>query len=158
MCRVHVRSGRCNHCNRSNFMDCDIRVTAGEFARLSKERVSLLAQVDEAHRATVAAQKEVMEAQDRLSQSLAKEVRLHRQLGQNSTRAEEVIAVEERGIEEQEAEEFLAELDLPSFEPHPWDDRLMMSPAGWASFGQVPEVSGLRAEPIVHGGWEMVGR
>ncbi|KAK5698203.1 hypothetical protein LTR97_007164 [Elasticomyces elasticus] len=120
-------------------MDCDIRVTAGEFARLSKERVSLLAQVDEAYRATVAAQQEVIEAQDRLSQSLAKEV----------------IAVEERGIEEQEAEEFMAELDLPSFEPHPWDDRLMMSPAGWASFGQVPEVSGLRAEPIVPGGWEM---
>ncbi|KAK4892676.1 hypothetical protein LTR49_028567, partial [Elasticomyces elasticus] len=113
--------------------------------------------VQEARRATVAAQKEVIEAQDRLSQSLAKEVRLHRQLGQNSTRAEEVIAVEERGIEEQEAEEFMAELDLPSFEPHPWDDRLMMSPSGWAAFCQVPEVPGLHAEPAAPGGWEMIG-
>ena len=54
---------------------------------------------------------------------------MHRQLDYNGRRAGEAIAVEEQGIEEQEAEEFMAKLDLPSFDPLPWDDRLMLSPS-----------------------------
>jgi len=69
-------------------------------------------------------------------------------------------AKSERGIEEQEAEEFMAELDLPSFEPAPWDDRLMMSPSGWAAFAQgfpchgvnPPEIPDSQPDPS----WEVV--
>ena len=61
-------------------------------------------------------------------------MRLHRQLDYNGRRAGEAIAVEERGIEEQEAGEFTAELDLPSFDLLPWDDRLMLSPSAWDAF------------------------
>ena len=46
-------------------------------------------------------------------------MRLHYQLDYNGRCAGEAIAVEEQGIEEQEAEEFIAELDLPSFDPLP---------------------------------------
>ncbi|KAK0249749.1 hypothetical protein LTS00_018370, partial [Friedmanniomyces endolithicus] len=90
--------------------------------------------MDEARAATVAAQAAVVSAQELLSKTLSKEMRLHRQLDYNGRRAGEAIAVEERGIEEQEAEEFMAELDLPSFEPLPWDDRLMLSPSAWDAF------------------------
>ena len=56
-------------------------------------------------------------------------MRLHRQLDYNGRRTGKAIAVEEQGIKEQEAEEFIAELDLPLFDPLPWDDRLMLSPS-----------------------------
>ncbi|KAK0768761.1 hypothetical protein LTR38_018051 [Friedmanniomyces endolithicus] len=87
-------------------------------------------------------------------------MRLHRQLDQNSRRADEAVAVEERGIAEQETEEFMAELDLPSFEPAPWDDRLMMSPSGWDAFVQgvpgysvdIPEVPSSQPDPS----WEVI--
>ncbi len=105
VCRVHVQSGRCNNCNHSNNSQCDIRVTALEFSKLSKERVSLLKRMDEACAATVAAQDAVVVAQELLSKALSKEMRLHRQRDYNGRRAGEAIAVEERGIEEQEAEE-----------------------------------------------------
>ncbi|KAK0258360.1 hypothetical protein LTR35_018169 [Friedmanniomyces endolithicus] len=75
--------------------------------------------MDEARAATVVAQAAVVLAQELLSKTLSKEMRLHCQLDYNSRCAGEAIAVEEQGIEEQEAEEFMAELDLPSFEPLP---------------------------------------
>ncbi len=46
-------------------------------------------------------------------------MQLHRQTDYNSRRAGKAIAVEEQGIKEQEAEEFIAELDLPLFDPLP---------------------------------------
>lgn len=70
-------------------------------------------------------------AHERYSVALARELRLNKQLEQNDKRAGEAIAVEERGIEEQEAEEAFAELDLPSFDPLPFDDRLLMAPEEW---------------------------
>jgi len=46
-------------------------------------------------------------------------MQLHYQLDYNSRRTGEAIAVKEQGIKEQEAEEFIAKLDLPSFDPLP---------------------------------------
>jgi hypothetical protein len=120
----------------------------------------LLLKVDEARAATMVAQAAVMEAQNRLNEAMSKEMRLYRQLDQNNRRAGEAIAVEERGIEEQETEEFLAELELPPFEPAPWDDRLMMSPSGWAAFNRgvagpglnPPEAPDSQPDPV----WEVV--
>jgi len=109
--------------------------------------VSLLKKMDEARAATVAAQDAVVLAQELLSKALSKEMRLHRQLDYNGRRAGEAIAVEERGIVEQEAEEFAAELDLPSFDPLPWDDRLMMSPSAWDAF--LP-LGGIPSEVVEH--------
>ena len=62
VCRVYVRSSRCNECNRSNFSDCDIRVTSNEFSKLARERKSLVSRIDKARAATVAAQSVVMDA------------------------------------------------------------------------------------------------
>ncbi len=68
-------------------------------------------------------------------------MRLHRQLDYNGRYAGKAIAVEEQGIEEQEAEEFIAKLDLPSFDPLPQDDRLMLSPSAQDAFAPLSEIA-----------------
>ncbi|KAK0260442.1 hypothetical protein LTR35_017979 [Friedmanniomyces endolithicus] len=84
-----------------------------------------------------------------LSKALSKEMRLHRQLDYNGRRAGEAIAVEERGIAQQEAEEFMAELDITSFDPLPWDDRLMMSPSALDAFAPLdPSPGGIASEVV----------
>jgi len=57
--------------------------------------------------------------------------------------------VEEQGIAEQETEEFMAELDKPSFDPLLWDDRLMMSPSAWDAFALLgPSPGGIASEVV----------
>jgi len=45
--KVHLRSGKCNHCNRQN-QRCDVKVTQSEFRRLTEEKQKLKRQIDEA--------------------------------------------------------------------------------------------------------------
>jgi len=144
VCRVHVRSGRCGGCNASNNARCDIRITASEFRRLSKERSSLRDKLVLHKEELESARLALNAAHERYMTALAKQTRLLASLEQNERRADEAVAVEERGLREQESEE----LDLPSFDPFPWDDRLLLSPSQWEKFLHLP-VSASVAGPSV---------
>ena len=134
VCRVHVRSGRCGACNNTNNTGCDIQVTASEFRRLVSKRDALKRNLSESNDELESARSALDAAHERFSTALAKVSRLSKELSQNERRAEEAIAVEDRSIREQEVEELSAELDLPSFEPFPFDDRLLMDPTSWEQF------------------------
>jgi hypothetical protein len=85
VCQVHVRSGRCNECNRRNLKTCNIRISEGEWALIRQERERLQARLD-------AIKKE--------------EAEVKKALEENAERAAEAISVEEAGIvllEQQEA-------------------------------------------------------
>lgn len=99
VCKVHVRSGRCNECTRRN-QRCDVKVTQNEFRRLIDEKKKLKRNIDEA----LSAQADALEA---LRTARAREERLRQQMDLIDKRAEEAISVESRSIEEQEAEEVL---------------------------------------------------
>lgn len=96
-CKVHIRSGKCSECLRRN-QRCDIRVTKSEFDRLVEEKKKLRCQIKEAFEAQEKAREELRIAH-------AREMRLRQQMDLLDHRAAEAISVEERGIEEQEAEE-----------------------------------------------------
>jgi predicted transglutaminase-like cysteine proteinase len=68
VCKVHLRSGRYNNCNRMN-QKCDIKVTQSEFRRLTEEKQKLKRQIDEA----LSAQADALEA---LRTARAREERL----------------------------------------------------------------------------------
>jgi hypothetical protein len=111
-CRVHVRSGKCNVCNRLG-QRCDVKVTQSEFKRQAAEKEKLKKQIqescdeqEEAFKAHNAALVEMRVAQ-------AKEERLRRQIDLLDRRADKAIAVEERNIQELEREE---ELDAMTFD------------------------------------------
>ena len=97
LCKVHLGSGKCNHCNRKN-IDCDVKVTQSEFRRLTEEKQKLRRQIDEA----LSAQAEALEM---LRTARAREERLRKQMNLTDQRAAEAIAVESRALEELESEE-----------------------------------------------------
>jgi hypothetical protein len=85
VCRVHVRSGRCNECNQRNLKSCNIRISENEWVLIRQERERLQARLE-------AIKKEEAEVQ--------------RALQENAERAAEAISVEEASIsllEQQEA-------------------------------------------------------
>ena len=85
VCRVHVRSGRCNECNRRNLKSCNIRILENEWVLIRQERERLQARLE-------AIKKEEAEVQKALQE--------------NAERAAEAILVEEASIsllEQQEA-------------------------------------------------------
>ena len=85
VCRVHIRSGRCNECNRSNSKTCNIRISENEWSTIKEEKDRLQARLLEI-------EKEKLEIQQALKE--------------NADRAAEAIAVEEADIirlEQQEA-------------------------------------------------------
>lgn len=41
VCRVHVRSGKCNHCHRHNNSDCNIRISEEEWSSMKQEKIRL---------------------------------------------------------------------------------------------------------------------
>ena len=92
VCKVHLRSGKCNHCNRKN-IGCDVKVTQSEFRRLTEEKQKLRRQIDEA----LSAQAEALEM---LRTARAREERLRKQMDLTDQRAAEAIAVEARALEE----------------------------------------------------------
>jgi hypothetical protein len=97
VCKVHLRSGKCNNCNRKN-IKYDIKVTQLEFYRLTQEKQKLRCQIDEA----LSAQAEALEM---LRTTRAREERLRQQIDLTDQHATEAIAIESRALEELESEE-----------------------------------------------------
>jgi hypothetical protein len=128
VCKVHLRSRKCNHCNRQN-QRCDVKVTQSEFRRLTEEKQKLKRQIDEA----LSAQADALEA---LRTARAREERLRQQMDLTDRRAAEAIAVESRALKEldaQEGEETLP-LDTPSE-----GLALQLSPSTWGALEDVPD-------------------
>jgi len=128
VCKVHLRSGRCNHCNRQN-QRCDVKVTQSEFRRLTEEKQKLKRQIDEA----LSAQAAALEA---LRTARAREERLRQQMDLTDRRAAEAIAVETRAIEELEVEEAQETL-VPDTSPQGL--ALQLSPSTWGAIDGVPD-------------------
>lgn len=85
VCRVHISSGRCSECNRSNAKDCNIRISADEWEAIRAEKERLQSRLEAVE----------LEAQE-----------LRQALRRNADRAAEAISVEEANIqllEQQEA-------------------------------------------------------
>lgn len=110
VCKVHVRSGRCNECVRRN-QRCDVGVTQSEFKRLLQQKEKLNKDIDNA----LEAQEKAL---DELRIARAREERLRQQMDLVDRRAEEAIAVESRLLEELDASEVNADellpLDIPT--------------------------------------------
>jgi hypothetical protein len=87
VCRVHVHSGRCNECNRSNADNCDIRISEEEWGIIRTEREQL---------------------QERLAAIQREAVEIGEALQRNAVRAAEMISVEESNIQRLEREEAAA--------------------------------------------------
>jgi hypothetical protein len=128
VCKVHLRSGRCNNCNRMN-QKCDVKVTQSEFRRLTEEKQKLKRQIDEA----LSAQADALEA---LRTARAREERLRQQMDLTDRRAAEAIAVESRALEELEAEE-AAETLVPDTSLEGL--ALQLSPSTWGALEDVPD-------------------
>lgn len=125
VCKVHVRSGRCNECTRRN-QRCDVKVTQNEFRRLIDEKQKLRRNIDEA----LSAQADALEA---LRTARAREERLRQQMDLIDKRAEEAISVESRAVEEQEMEETLDTSDVDTT-----GLALQLSPDTWGCLNDVP--------------------
>ncbi|KAI7205651.1 hypothetical protein KC333_g9370 [Hortaea werneckii] len=125
VCKVHVRSGRCNECTRRN-QRCDVKVTQNEFRRLIDEKQKLRRNIDEA----LSAQADALEA---LRTARAREERLRQQMDLIDKRAEEAISVESRAVEEQEMGETLdtSGVDTTGL-------ALQLSPDTWGCLNDVP--------------------
>jgi predicted transglutaminase-like cysteine proteinase len=124
VCKVHLRSGKYNHCNRQN-QRCDVKVTQSKFRRLTEEKQKLERQIDEA----LSAQADALDA---LRTARAREERLRQQTDLTYSRAAEAIAVESRALKELkvvEGQETLS-LETPSDGLAP-----QLSPSTWG----VPE-------------------
>jgi hypothetical protein len=87
VCRVHIRSGRCNECNRHNLKNCNIRISEKEWSLIRQERERLQARLE-------AIKKEEAEVQ--------------RALRDNAERAAGAISVEEASISLLEQQESMA--------------------------------------------------
>ena len=137
VCKVHVRSGRCNECNRRN-QRCDAKVTRSEFRRLTEEKQKLGRSID----AALSAQADALEA---LRTARAREERLRQQMDLLETRASEAIAVESRAIEELEEEERRADAETlvpdsgvitgPQLSPSTWGALDGLDDNFWDSVG-----------------------
>lgn len=132
VCKVHVRSGKCSECLRRG-QRCDVRVTESEFSRLAKEKEKLRNSIKESREAQDAAFKASEKALEDLRVARAREERLRRQMDLLDRRAEDAIAVETRGIAEQELEEGTIAFEGPS-----GGVGLHLSPSTWGAFEGFP--------------------
>jgi len=133
VCKVHVRSGKCSECLRRG-QACNVRVTESEFKRLVEEKEKLRSRIQESREAQDRAMRAHEKALEELRVARAREERLRKQMDLLDRRAEEAIAVEERGIEEQEAlesSELLPEVATEGL-------ALNLSPGTWAAFEGFP--------------------
>jgi hypothetical protein len=100
VCRVHVRSGRCNECNRSNAKDCNIKISENEWSVIKAEKDRLQARLD-------ALQQEEREVKKALEE--------------NAARAAEAISVEEASIQRlEEQEAAVSSLGEVALSPFTW--------------------------------------
>jgi hypothetical protein len=132
ICKVHVRSGKCSECLRRG-QRCDVRVTQSEFKRLAVEKNKLREGIQKARDEQEAAMKIHEKALEDLKIARAREERLRQQMDLVDRRAEEAIAVEERGIAEQEA----AEAVLPEVATDGMS--LNLSPSTWSALEGFPD-------------------
>jgi galactokinase len=132
VCKVHVRSGKCSECLRRG-QRCNVRVTESEFRRLATEKEKLRARIQETREAQSEALKASEKALEDLRVARAREERLRQQMDLLDRRADEAIAVEERGIAEQELTEETMAFDGPSE-----GLALNLSPSTWGAFDGLP--------------------
>lgn len=118
-----------------------MKVTKSEFDRLLAERERLQSNIKKAQEAQEEAQRRLEEAQraqqaayEASRTAFAKEMRLRQQLDLVDKRSDEAVAVELRGIEEQEEEEQAAEATLDFDEP---SYGLSLSPTTWGALDGV---------------------
>jgi hypothetical protein len=130
VCRVHVRSGKCNVCNRSG-QRCDVKVTQSEFKRLAAEKEKLKKQIQESRDKQEEAFKAHEAALAEMRVARAKEERLRQQMDLLDRRADEAIAVEERNIQELEQEEGA---ETMTFDGPSEGLSLQLSPSTWGAF------------------------
>jgi septal ring factor EnvC (AmiA/AmiB activator) len=113
VCKVHVRSGRCNECNRSNAKNCNIRISENEWNSILEDRRRLQARLEELEK----------EKSD-----------VERALRDNADRAAEAISVEGAEIQRLEQEEASASSNVLAMSPFTWsavsglDDSLWEAP------------------------------
>jgi hypothetical protein len=122
VCRVHVRSGKCNHCHRHNNSDCNIRISEEEWSSMKQEKVRLQERL-----AAVQHQRSLLDQEER---------DLRRALHDTDQRAAEAIAVEERSIllqEQQEQVDGVAGLSLEG-------PSLSLSPFTWSALDGLPDM------------------
>ena len=134
VCKIHVRSGKCSEC-LCRGQRCDVRVTESEFKRLAAEKDKLRARIKESRAAQDVAMKAHEKALEDLRVARAREERLRRQMDLIDRRAEEAIAVEEKGIEELEQTE-LAE--VMAFDVSVLGVGPNLSPSTWSAFDGLP--------------------
>jgi hypothetical protein len=113
VCRVHVRSGRCNECNRSNSKTCNIRISSDEWSTIKEEKERL---------------------QARLYEIQKEELEIKKALAENADRAAEAIAVEEMEIQRIEQQESTAApSDGVALSPFTWSIMDGLSDEVWAA-------------------------
>jgi len=123
-CRVHISSGKCSACVRSNCKDCDVRISEREWTRLREQRRKLEEKREAARAARVAARSaleralsETRRAQEEVDTLCAREHRLEQEMDQLERREAEAISVEASALEEltEESDPVVGELALSPF-------------------------------------------
>lgn len=133
VCKVHIRSGKCSECLRRG-QRCDIRVTESEFKRLAAEKEKLRVRIRESREAQDVAMKAHEKALEELRVARAREERLRTQMDLLDRRAEEVIAVEERNIEELES----VDSEVMAFDGSLERLGINLSPSTWSAIEGLP--------------------
>ena len=86
-CKVHISSGRCLECVKSNATGCDIRVTASEWQQIKSGREKILAELER--------------AEEEIELLFARRRRLRKQLALLDRRGKESITVDDRELQEE---------------------------------------------------------
>ncbi|KAF2748467.1 hypothetical protein M011DRAFT_466871, partial [Sporormia fimetaria CBS 119925] len=119
-CRVHVRSGRCNECNRKNLRNCNIQISENEWVEIRDEKNRLQARLDELRQKEEEMRKEKQEIQEALRV--------------NAEKAAEAIAVEDASLTLLEQQEgTVAPSDGLALSPFTWSAMSGLGDEIWAA-------------------------
>lgn len=145
VCKVNLRSGRCNQCLHRN-QRCDVKVTQSEFEYLKREKERLRSDIQKAREAQDNAHQEeerlrVLQEKAREDSrvAFAKEMRLRQQMDFLDRRADEAIAVEEANVLEAEGLEQQELLMSVDFGAPMGGLALNLSPHTWSAIEDLPE-------------------
>lgn len=137
-CVMDLRTGRCAECARHG-QSCNSQVTRIEYEKIRKSREKIAAQLE-------AAEEEEDELTRKLLEHRSRVRRLRKQLRMKEQKEAQAQDAEASSIAE--AERLEAELlsassepipaGLESFEPYPFDGRLLMSPEQWSTLEGTP--------------------
>jgi hypothetical protein len=162
VCRVHIGSGRCGACTRSNSSGCNVRVTEHEWARLRERRKALEEKREQNRWAVVRKQEELVQrmaeltkAQEELSAAWSKDSRLQKEMDQLEQKEAEALSVEEAELDA--AEPSGSSVDL-ALQPSSWSlsDNILDDFWSDPQFLNVPEVVSGGSAPL-SGSWEAPG-